>query len=102
MGLNLRKKQKKILPARVLEPQLWPIGPNNTWSMDFMHDTLTNGVSFRSLNIIDDFNLEGLLITMDTSLTGKRVTKELDKLIAWRGGPEKSVLIMVLNSSAML
>lgn len=89
MGLNLRRKHKKRLPARVLEPQLWPIRPNITWSMDFMHDTLTNGVSFRSLNIIDDFNREGLVITMDTSLTGKRVTKELDKLIAWRGAPEK-------------
>ena len=54
--------------------------------MDFISDTLSNGVNFRSLNIIDDFNREALLITMDTSLTSKRVIRELDGLIAWRGG----------------
>jgi putative transposase len=57
--------------------------------MDFMHDTLSNGVNFRALNIIDDFNREALAITMDTSLTSKRVIRELDQLIAWRGCPRK-------------
>ena len=56
MGLNLRRKHKKRLPARVMEPLLWPINPNITWSMDFVHDTLNNGVNFRTLNVIDDHN----------------------------------------------
>lgn len=89
MQLNLRRKHKKRLPARVMEPLLWPVKPNLTWSMDFMHDTLSNGVNFRTLNIIDDFNREALTITMDTSLTSKRVIRELDQLIAWRGAPQK-------------
>lgn len=89
MQLNLRRKHKKRLPARVLEPLVWPIRPNITWSMDFMHDTLSNGVTFRTLNVIDDFNREALTITMDTSLTSKRVIRELDQLIAWRGAPQK-------------
>ena len=89
MGLNLRRKHKKRLPARVMEPLLWPIRPNITWSMDFMQDSLSNGVNFRTLNIIDDFNREALLMTMDTSLTSKRVIRELDQLIAWRGAPAK-------------
>lgn len=62
---------------------------NCTWSMDFMHDTLSNGVRFRAFNIIDDFNREALNITIDTSLTAKRVIRELDQLIGWRGTPEK-------------
>ena len=59
--------------------------------MDFMHDTVTNSVTFRSLNIIEDINRKWLFITLDTSLTGMRVIKELDKLIAWRVGPENRV-----------
>jgi len=55
--------------------------------MDFMHDTLSNRITFRSLNIIDDYNREALNITVDTSLASKRIIRELDKLIAWRGQP---------------
>ena len=87
MGLNLRRRHKKRLPARVLEPLLRPIAPNITWSMDLMHDTLKNGVGFRSLNIIDDHNRECLGIIMDTSLSSKRVIRELRQLIAWRSHP---------------
>ncbi len=89
MKLNLRRKYKKRLPLRVKEPLLQPLYPNITWSMDFMHDGLNNGKSFRAFNVIDDFNREGLDITIDTSLTSERVIRELDKLIEWRGKPEK-------------
>ncbi|WP_229368450.1 IS3 family transposase [Fibrisoma limi] len=89
MGLNLRRKYKKRLPARVIEPLVQPSAANLTWSMDFMQDGLANGVQFRSLNIIDDYNREALAITLDTSLSSKRVIRELDQLIAWRGAPEK-------------
>ena len=87
MGLNLPRKTKKRLPARTLEPLLQPIYANETWSMDFMHDVLSNGVKFRSFNVIDDFNRECLNLTLDTSINSKRVIRELDKLIAWRGMP---------------
>ena len=89
MKLNLRNKRKKRLPARIKEPLLRPIYPNVTWSMDFMHDTLENGKSVRSLNVIDDFNREVLNISIDTSLPSARVIAELEKLIEWRGKPEK-------------
>ena len=89
MKLNLRRKHKKRLPARVLEPLAQPLHPNLTWSMDFMHDGLMGGKPFRSFNIIDDFNREVLNITIDTSLTSLRVIRELTKLIEWRGKPVK-------------
>ena len=88
MRLNLRRKHKKRLPARVKEPLLQPIFPNVTWSMDFVHDGLMQGRKFRSFNVIDDYNREALNLTIDTSISSKRVIRELDKLIAWRGKPD--------------
>ena len=89
MKLNMRRKYKRRLSARVKEPLLQPLMPNITWSMDFMHDSLQFGKTFRSFNVIDDFNREALNITIDTSLNSKRVIRELNKLIDWRGKPEK-------------
>lgn len=89
MKLNMRRKHKKRLPQRIREPLLQPLYPNITWSMDFMHDGLINGKSFRCFNVIDDFNREALNITLDTSLTSQRVIRELDILIQWRGTPQK-------------
>jgi len=89
MKLNLRRKYKKRLPSRIKEPLLQPIYPNVTWSMDFMHDGLIAGGKFRSFNVIDDYNREALNITIDTSITSRRVIRELDKLIEWRGKPDR-------------
>jgi len=99
MKLNKRRKYKRRLPVRIAAPLQLPSDPNCTWSMDFMHDTLNNGVRFRAFNIIDDFNREALNITIDTSLTAKRVIRELDQLLAWRGAPEK---IRVDNGPSLL
>ena len=54
-----------------------------------MHDGLINGSPFRSFNVIDDFNREALNITLDTCLTSQRVIRELEKVIEWRGKPER-------------
>jgi putative transposase len=89
MKLNMRRKYKRRLPSRVKEPLLQPLMPNLTWSMDFMHDSLQMGKTFRSFNVIDDFNREALNITIDTSLNSRRVIRELNQLIDWRGKPEK-------------
>lgn len=89
MKLNMRRKYKKRLPVRVKEPLLQPIYPNVTWSMDFMHDGLIDGKSFRSFNVMDDYNREVLNITMDKGMPSRRVIRELDRLIEWRGAPER-------------
>ena len=58
MKLILRNKRKKRLSARIKEPHSHMIYANVTWNMDLMHDSLVNGKSVRSLNIIDEFNRE--------------------------------------------
>jgi putative transposase len=57
------------------------------WSMDFMHDQLRDGRTFRLLNVIDDFNREALGIEIDFSLPSERVIRELKQIISWRGKP---------------
>jgi Integrase core domain len=64
-----------------------PQGPNQRWSLDFVSDALSWGRKFRVLAIVDDFTREALALTVDTSLGGQRVVRELDALIAARGRP---------------
>ena len=56
--------------------------------MDFMHDQLGDGQSFRAFNVINDFNREGLGIEIDFSLPAERVIRALDQIIEWRGQPD--------------
>jgi putative transposase len=87
MGLNKRKRGRKRLPARVKAPLVIPMQPNDTWSMDFMHDTLMNGRKFRVLNVIDDFNREALAIEPHYSIGSKLVCGILDREVKERGTP---------------
>lgn len=89
MHLNLRRKRKRRLPARVKEPLTQPEGINHTWSMDFMSDSLVYGRRFRVLNIIDDYNREALAVEPDFSLPGGRVVQILNEVIFWRGKPRE-------------
>jgi len=87
MKLNIRRRSKKRLPARVQQPLSIPTAPNQMWSIDFMNDSLTDGRRFRLLNVIDDFNRESLAIEADTSLPTLRVIRVLERLISERGVP---------------
>lgn len=91
LELNLRIKPRKRLQRETPEPLAVPVEPNTTWSMDFMADSLEEangaGRAFRLLNVVDDFNREGLGIEVDFSLPARRVIRSLDRIIAWRGTP---------------
>ena len=87
MKLMMRRKRKRRLPSRVQEPLLVPSTLNETWSMDFMCDTLENGKRFRILNVIDDYNREALVIKPQVIFPGEHVVRELDNLIFYRGKP---------------
>jgi putative transposase len=87
MALHLKRKPKKRLPTRIAQPLVVPAQANQTWSLDFMSDSLSNGRAFRTLNVIDDYNREALWIEIDTSLSAERVVKVLEQLLDWRGKP---------------
>jgi len=60
LQLNIRRRSRKRLPARVKQALFQPAAPNEVWSVDFMSDALWDGRTFRLLNIVDDFNREVL------------------------------------------
>ena len=88
MKLNIRRKARKRLPARIKRALFQPTEINQVWSMDFMSDSLWDGKRFRLLNIIDDYNREILTIETDTSLPAMRVIRVLERLTEYRGLPE--------------
>jgi putative transposase len=85
MALHLKRKPKKRLSAGVAQTLVVPQQANQTWSLDFMSDTLSNGRAFRTLNVIDDYKPEALWIEVDSSLSAERVVRVLEQLLDWRG-----------------
>jgi putative transposase len=88
LELNLRIKPRKRLVREKPEVLQVPEVINDTWSMDFMHDQLSDGRCIRLFNVIDDFNREGLGIEVDFSLPTMRVIRSLNQIIEWRGKPK--------------
>lgn len=80
MKLNLPRRAKRRLPARVKQPLDAPPQADLLWSMDFMHDTLYCGKRFRTLNVFDEGVREVLAIEVDSSLPAERVVRVLDQL----------------------
>ena len=87
LELNLRIKPKRRLKREKPDELVVPRQINHTWSIDFMHDRLDTGQSFRTFNVLDDYNREGLGIEVDFSLPAPRVIRTLERIIEWRGKP---------------
>lgn len=90
-GLTVRRRKgrRRAIGARAPAPVL--ALPNQRWSLDFVHDQLVTGRRFRVLNIVDDVTRECLAAVIDTSISGRRVVRELGDLIARRGAPKMIV-----------
>ena len=80
-----RGGRKRTLGTR--RPMVVPETINQRWSLDFVSDAFTDGRRFRVLAVVDDFSRECLALVPDTSLSGARLTRELDEIIWVRGMP---------------
>ncbi|MER9332372.1 IS3 family transposase [Mesorhizobium sp. M0488] len=86
-GLTVRKRRARRRAVGTRSPILVEAKPNARWSLDFVHDQFACGRRFRVLNIVDDVTRECLAAIPDTSISGRRVARELTELIAHRGKP---------------
>ena len=89
--LQVRRRggRKRALGTRA--PMAVPDRPNARWSLDFVHDQMTDGRRFRILAVVDDCTRECLGLVPDTSITGARVARELDVIVGQRGRPSAIV-----------
>lgn len=93
LRVRRRRGRKRAIGTRA--PMTLPQGPNQRWSLDFVSDTLVSGRRIRILAVVDDFTRECLALVVDTSLSGARVARELDAIIAVRGVPLMLSLIHI-------
>ena len=86
-GLTVRKRKARRKALGTRAPILMGVRPNARWSLDFVHDQFACGRRFRVLNVVDDVTRECLAAIPDTSISGRRVARELTALIERRGRP---------------
>jgi putative transposase len=89
LAVRRRGGRKRAMGTRA--PMLVPLAPNERWSLDFVSDQMTDGRRFRILTVVDDCTRENIALVADTSLSGLRVARELDRLVAERGRPNMIV-----------
>lgn len=86
-GLTVRKRKARRKALDTGAPILVEARANARWSLDFVHDQFACGRRFRVLSVVDDVTRECQAAIPDTSISGRRVARELTALIERRGGP---------------
>jgi transposase InsO family protein len=86
-GLSVRKRRSRRKAIGTRAPILVEAKPNARWSIDFVHDQFAGGRRFRILNIVDDVTKQCLGAIPDTSISGRRVARELTAIIERHGKP---------------
>jgi putative transposase len=89
--LTVRRRGGRKRAVGTRRPIETPLKVNQRWSLDFVSDQMTDGRRFRVLTVIDNCTRECLALVADTSLSGLRVARELDAIIAQRGRPDMIV-----------
>lgn len=87
-----RSRRRRRICAQARVPLSPPTRPNQTWTMDFLHDALASRRKLRTLSIEDAYTREMLAIEVDTSLPSLRVVRVLERLRLERGLPERIVI----------
>ena len=102
-GAEPADQTKTTVEARQADELAVPEAPNLVWSMDFMADRLADDRQFRLLNVLEDFDRDGLGIEVDFSSPAERVVRSLNQISEWRDKslqPEGSLQIIWASTSS--
>ena len=83
--LTVRRRGGRKRAIGTRRPMVTPLAADQRWSLDFVSDQLSDGRRFRILAVVDDCTRECLALIADTSISGRRVARELDDIIRQRG-----------------
>ncbi len=83
--LTVRRRGGRKRAIGIRRPMVTPLAADQRWSLDFISDQLTDGRRFRILAVVDDGTRECLALIADTSISGRRVARELDDIVRRRG-----------------
>ncbi len=92
-GLSVRRRKRKRAAGVRAETWLQATRPDERWSLDFVADTLWWGRRLRMLTVVDTYTRESLAIEVDTSLSGARVARVLDRVIGERGAAPAEIVM---------
>jgi putative transposase len=87
-GLSVRRRPRQRRAAGVKQVVEPVTEINGEWGIDFVHDRLATGRSFRSFSVVDGCSRECLSLEVDTAFPSRRVTRVLDQAIATHGKPK--------------
>lgn len=92
-GLSVRKRKRKRAAGARVEIRQTATQPDERWSLDFVSDALCWGRKLRMLTVVDTYTRESLAIEVDTSLSGARVARVLERVIQERGAQPEEIIM---------
>ena len=90
-GLQLphrHKKRKRLYHKDSSVIRLRPKYPNHIWSIDFVHDKLSNNRPYKMLTVLDEYTREALCVAVNTKMGSEEVMDTLFHLFLKHGKPE--------------
>ena len=90
-GLQLpqrHKKRRRLYHKNSSVIRLRPLYPNHVWSIDFVHDKLSNGKPYKMLTVLDEYTREALCVSVRSKMGSEDVLEALYRLLLKRGKPE--------------
>lgn len=93
-GLAVKRRRGRKRATGERAPTVPALAPNDRWSLDFLSDVFEPGRRFRILAVIDDCARDNLALVADTSISGARVARELDRLPRLYGKRKRSSVTM--------